>query len=97
MQNSTYPPFLDLILDNCPEAGSLYTRFWRDKSFDNDLKYDKEKITNEYSIAWKKFKHCLRLLQKEKVLKFSLNATNDKVVVTLSEEANPNIIPFKSE
>ena len=79
----SYPPFLDQIHEHCPRAASIYTRMWREKSEENTLFYEKEKVTNEYSIPWKTLKHDLRLLKKEKVLKFSINSTNDKFTIFL--------------
>jgi len=82
---SIYPPhtLLDPVLSNCCKAASVYVKCWRHKNEKNQLTFLKEEATNYHCIQWKTLKHDLRLLQKEGVLKFKLNSTNDKIDIHL--------------
>lgn len=79
----SYPPFLDQIHQHCPKAAFLYTLFWREKDEENRVHYEKKKITDEYAISWKSFNNDLRLLKKEKVIKYSFNSPKDKITIHL--------------
>lgn len=83
--NSLFPPYdyLNQILEHCPRAGSIYLMLWKDKNDKNRVFYFKKDITDVHFIEWKRFKTDLVKLQKEKVLEFSFNSTQEEVTIYL--------------
>lgn len=87
MTTDLYPPYdyLIQVMQHCPRAGLAYLLLWKDKNSDFCVSYEKQKITDEYYIPWKKFKTDLAYLQKEKVIKFAVDVENSNVIVILNK------------
>ena len=77
-----YPPYLDLVLEHCPNCAALYTKIWREKNVNDQVFYEKETFNLQETFSWTVLKSLLRNLAKEKVIKFTFSG-KDKVAITI--------------
>jgi hypothetical protein len=68
-----YPPYpyLQIIADNCPEAVSLYMKLWSKRDCCNQLRIERIKAKNEFSMPLKKFRQLLNLICDERLLSYA--------------------------
>lgn len=83
MQESKYPPFLDLILENRPKSALLYVHLWRLKIGNSKVLCNKSEVVKDLLFSWKEFRSDLRHLESQGVLFHSINLENDEATIDI--------------